>query len=288
MQDDIVRAIATTLGDRIGAAGRERAMRLSPDALSAHDHVLRSEAHLIRFTREENAEARRLALKALALDPQSAEAHAQVGWTHCMDHLFGWVEERDLGVPLALGQRAVLLDPADCRARMLLGFVHTFRREYDEAQAQLRTAIALNPNDVETRGFYGVYLISVGDAEAALEQFAIAKRNNPFDVDWMIVCRGIALFTARRYDEAIETLMQAHNPTYELRCWLAASYAAAGRLTEARATLQEFLAAAERDMARFPGRGLEDWKPDLHRLMEYRDPQAFEHLCAALRAAGLE
>jgi TolB-like protein len=288
VQDDIVRAIATTLGDRIEAAGRERALRLSPDALSAHDHVLRSEAHLLSFTKEENAEARRLALKALELDPRSAEAHAQVGWTHCMDHLFGWVEERDLGIALALGQRAVLLDAADCRARALLGFVHTFRREFDEARAQLRTAIALNPSDVEARGIYGVHLISVGDTEAALEQFAIAKRNNPFEVDWMIVCRGIALFTARRYDEAIETLKQAHNPTYELHCWLAASYAAAGRLAEARAALQEFLAAAEHDMARFPGRRLEDWKPDLHRLAEYRDPRDFHHLFAALRAAGLE
>ena len=45
----------------------------------------------------------------------------------------------------------------------------------------------------------------------------------------MIVCRGIALFTARRYDEAIR-LKEAHNPTNELRCWLAASYAAAGRV----------------------------------------------------------
>jgi TolB-like protein len=288
MQDDIVRAIATTLGDRIDAAGRERALRLSPDALSAHDLVLRGEAHFMRFIKEENAEARRLGLKALALDPQCAEAYAQVGWTHCMDHLFGWAGDRDLGTALALGQRAVLLDPADCRARALLGFVHTFRREYDEARAQLRAAIALNPNDVETRGIYGVYLISVGNTEAALEQLAIAKRNNPFDVDWMIVCRGMALFTARRYDEAIDTLMQAHNPTHELRCWLTASYAAAGRLEEARATLQEFLATAERDMARFPGRRLEDWKPDLHRLVEYRDPQDFDHFVAALRAAGLE
>ena len=288
VQDGIVRAIATTLGDRIEAAGRDRALRLSPDALSAYDHVLRSEAHFLSFTKEENAEARRLALKAIELDPRSAEAHAQVGWTHCMDHLFAWVEERKLETALALGQRAVLLDAADCRARTLLGFVHTFRREYDEARAQLRTAIALNPNDVEARGIYGVHLIAVGETEAALEQFGIAKRNNPFEVDWVIVCRGIALFTARRYDEAIETLKQAHNPTYEQRCWLAASYAAAGRLADARATLRDFLAAAERDMARFPGRRLEDWEPDLHRLIEYRNPQDFDHLFAALRAAGLE
>jgi TolB-like protein/DNA-binding SARP family transcriptional activator/Flp pilus assembly protein TadD len=290
VQDDIVRAIATTLGDRIEAAGRERVLRLSPDALSAYDHVLRSEAHLMRFAKNENIEARRLAQRAIELDPQSADALAQVGWTHCMDHLFGWVEERTptLATALALAQRAVLLDAAHCRARSLLGFVHTFRREYDEARAQLRSAIALNPNDVEARGIYGVYLIAAGETDAALEQFGIAKRNNPFETEWVTVCRGIALFTARRYDEAIATLTEVHNRTNEGRCWLAASYAAAGRLAEAGAMLAEFLAVAERDMARFPGRRLEDWKPYLHHLVEYRDPQEFEHLFAALRTAGLQ
>jgi len=289
LQDDLVRAIATTLGDRIDAAGRDRALRLSPDALSAYDHVLRSEAHLMRFSKEENAEARRLAQKALTLDPRSVEAHVLLAWTCCMDHLFGWVAERaqTLDRAFALAQRAILLDGAAGRPRSLLGFVHTFRREYDEAGAQLRAALALNPNDVEAHDLYGVHLIAVGETEAALEQFDIAKRNNPFELDWVIVCRGIALFTARRYDEAIAALKQAHNPTSEFRCWLAASYAAAGRVDEARAALAEFLAAAARDMERFPGVRLEDWKPELHRFMEYRDSRAFDHLFAALRTAGL-
>jgi TolB-like protein len=289
LQDDIVRAIATTLGDRIDAAARERALRLSPDALSAYDLVLRSEAHLMRFSKEENAEARRLAQKAVDLDPQSADAHLHLAWTHGMDHLFGWVADRaqTLGAALALAQRAVMLDAAAARPRSLLGFVHTFRREYDEARAQLLTALDLNPNDAEARALYGVYLIAAGEPGAALEQFDIAKRNNPFEVDWMIVCRGTALFTARRYDEAIAALKRAHSQTNELRCWLAASYAAAGRLDEARATLTEFLAVAERDMERFPGSRLEDWKSDLGRFVEYRDAGAFDHLLAALRTAGL-
>jgi len=289
LQDDIVRAIAATLGDRIDAAARERALRLSPDALSAYDHVLRSEAHLMRFSKEGNAEARRLAQKAVDLDPQSADAHLHLAWTHCMDHLFGWVADRaqTLGAALALAQRAVMLDGAASRPRSLLGFVHTFRREYDEARAQLRTAIDLNPNDVEARALYGVCLIAAGEPDGALEQLDIAKRNNPFEVDWVIVCRGAALFTARRYDEAIAALKRAHNQTNELRCWLAASYAAAGRIDDARATLAEFLRAAERDMERFPGSRLDDWKPDLGRFVEYRDAGAFDHLFAALRTAGL-
>jgi len=290
LQDDIVRAIATTLGDRIDAADRERALSLRPDALSASDHVSRSEAHFLSFSKEENAEARRLAQKAIDLDPGNADAHVQVAWTHCMDHLFGWVAERarTLGSALALAQHAVLLDGAASRPRSLLGFVHIFRREFDEAGAQLRTAITLNPHDVEARGTYGVYLTAIGEPTAALEQLDVAKRNNPFEVDWIIVCRGMALFTARRYEDAIAALTGAHNPTNELRLWLAASYAAAGREEDACAVLAEFLAVAERDMEQFPGHKLEDWLPHLHRFVEYRSPQDFDHLFAAPQTAGLK
>jgi TolB-like protein/Flp pilus assembly protein TadD len=290
VQDDIVRAIATTLGYRVEAAGRERAMRLSPEALSAYDLVLRSEALLLRFTKDDNAEAQRLAEKAIALDARSALAHTQLGWTHCMDYIASWAEPRarSLDTAFALAQRAVLLNEADCRARWLLGNVHIYRREFDEARSQLLTALALNSNDVEARGMYGLYLIAVGEVDAALEQFDIAKRHNPFEFNYLIWYRGIALFTARRYDEAIAVLKQVHNPNNEVRCWLAASYAAAGRVTEGRAMLTEFLAAAEREMVRFPGRRLDAWEPYLHGLIEYRDPREFDHLLSALRTAGLQ
>ena len=275
---------------KIEAAGRERALRLSPDALSAYDHVLRSEAFLLRLTKDDNAEARRWAETAVELDPRSALAHAQLGWTYCMDYVGGWVEDQASALDTAytLARRAVLLDEADCRARWLLGNIHIYRREYDQACAHLRRAIALNPNDVEARGIYGLYLIAVGETEAALEQFDIARRQNPFEFNYIIWYRGIALFTARRYEEAIATLKQVHNPNNEVRCWLAASYAAAGHLPEARAMLSEFLAVAERERPSFPGRRLDQWEPSLHAAIEYRDQAEFDHLFGALRAAGLQ
>ena len=290
VQDEIISAIATTLGYQIEAAGRERALRLSPDALSAYDHVLRSEALLLRYTKDDNAEARRWAETAVELDPTSALAHAQLGWTYCMDYICGWIEDQASALAMAytLARRAVLLDEADCRARWLLGNIHIYRREYDEACAHLRRAIALNPNDVDARGIYGLYLIAVGETEAALEQFDIARRHNPFEFNYIVWYRGIALFTARRYQEAIATLKQVHNPNNEVRCWLAASYAAAGHLPEARAMLAEFLAVAERERPSFPGRRLEQWEPSLHAAIEYRDRAEFDHLFGALRVAGLQ
>jgi len=289
VQDDVVRVIATTLGYRAEAASRERALRLSPEALSVHDHVLRSEALLLRFVKGDNAEARRLAETATELDPKNALAYVQLGWAHFMDYVSGWVEDGAgaLDAAFAAAQRAVLLDETDCRARWLLGNLHTYRREYDEAGAHLRKAIALNPNDIEARGLYAFYLTAIGEIDGALEQFDIAARYNPFEFNWVTWYRGITLFTARRYDEAIAVLKQVHNPNNEVRFWLIASYGAAGRLPEARATLADFLTEAERQMAGFPGRDLGRWTPFLRRAIEYRDQTDFDHLLAALRAAGL-
>src|SRR5262249_49181131 len=160
VQDDIVRAITTTLGYRVESAERERALRLSPEALTAYDLTLRSEALIARQTKADNAEARRLAGQAIALDPKSASAHVQLGWAYCLDSVSGGPDDvrAPLEPALALAHRAVLLDESDCRARWLLGYVHPARREYDEAGAHLRTAITLNPNDVEARVTYGYYL----------------------------------------------------------------------------------------------------------------------------------
>ncbi len=72
-----------------------------------------------------------------------------------------------------------------------------------------------------------------------------------------------------------------------MRGWLAASYAHAGRLQEARATLEEFLRIAETDMAVFPGRRLKDWEPYRHGAFEYQDQKDFDHLFDALHKAGL-
>ena len=132
-----------------------------------------------------------------------------------------------------------------------------------------------------------MYLASTGQAEDAIEQCELGRRLNPFDTRWVPWNMGIICFTARRYEDAIAALEQAHNPINEVRGWLAASYANAGHLPKARAALEEFLRVAEGDMAVFPGRKLKDWEAYWHGAFEYRDQKDFDHLFDALRKAGL-
>ena len=289
VQEEVAQSVAATVSGRVEAAGRDQALRLSSSALKAYDLVLRAKALMLTYTKANNEQARVCAENAVALDPSNARAYAQLAWCQWLNCMACWTEDREEALAKAyeFAQRAVDLDESDSFTRWQLGLVHLFRREYDEARLELEKAIEMNPNDSEARGIYGLFLSAVGKADVAIEQFDIAKRHNPFDFTWTPWVKGIAYFTAHRYEEAIAVLKEVRDPIInEVRGWLLASYAHAGLLTEARAMLEEFLRVAEHDMAVFPGRRLKNWESYWHGAMEYRDQKDFDHLFAALRKAG--
>ena len=290
LQDEVARSVASTVSGRVEVANRDRVERLSPSALRAYDLILRAKALTLKYTRTDNAQALACAERAVELDSASAPAHAHAAWCHFYNYMASWTADRDSALVKAYGlaQRAVELDETDSFGHVMLGIMHIFRREYEEAQSEIAKAVELNPNDPVARRYYAMYLAATGNAEAGIEQIELGRRLNPFDTRWVPWDKGIVCFTARRYDEAIAALKQARDPINEVRGWLAASYAQAGRLPEARATLAEFLRIAESDMAVFPGRRLMDWEPYWHGAFEYRDRKDFDHLFEALRKAGLE
>jgi len=290
LQEEVARSVASTVSGRVDAAGRDRVERLSPTALKAYDLVLRAKALTLKYTKDNNAQALASAERAALLDPASARAHAHAAWCHFYNYMASWVVDREgaLAKAFDLAQRAVELDESDSFGHIMLGIVQIFRREYEEARAEIAKAIDLNPNDPVARRYNAMYLAATGSADAGIEQIELGRRLNPFDTRWVPWNKGIVCFTARRYDEAIAALKQARDPINEVRGWLAASYAQAGRLAEARATLEEFLRIAETDMAVFPGRRLKDWEPYWHGAFEYRDQVDFDHLYEALRKAGME
>jgi adenylate cyclase len=290
VQDELVRTIASTVGGRVDSASEARAERMSESDLLAYDHVLRASAAGYRHNKEDNRQAGLHARQAVELDPQSAQAHSMLAEVRFVDWMAHWVEDRESSLLSAFesAKRAAILDKSSSAALATLGQIQVFRREYEDARHSLERAIMLNPNDAQVLAYYGMYLTAVGRVAEALAQYELSERINPLHrdlVDWL---KGIALFTARRYDEATTTLRSIKDPINEVRGWLAASYAGAGRLEEARATLEEFLRVAEEDMAIFPGRKLAAWEDYWHGAMEYQDNADFEHLYEALRKAGLE
>jgi tetratricopeptide (TPR) repeat protein len=95
------------------------------------------------------------------------------------------------------------------------------------------------------------------------------------------------LFDLKRYDEAIAALSQIDSRITSARGCLAASLAYAGRLDEARGTLQEYLTAAKKDLTVFP-KSAAEWETLWRREGQYQHEEDFEHLLEGLRKAGLD
>jgi TolB-like protein/class 3 adenylate cyclase/Tfp pilus assembly protein PilF len=289
VQEEMARSIAATVGGRIEAVGLDRAVRSDPAALKAYDLILRVKALAFKYTKKDNAQARELALRAIAINPLSAKAHSYVGYCHMMDYVTHWVADREAALALAyeFERKAVALDEADIEVRWKFGQVLLARGEFEEAQVHFARALKVNPNDTEARCQYGVYLDCMGRHDEAIEHFELAKRRNPFDPPWLFWVKGIAYFGARRYGEAIALLNQIVEPPYEVYGWIATAYGHLGRIAEARAKLEEFFRGAKHEMAAFPGLRLRDWDTYWRGAMWYKNQSDFDHLFEGLRKAGM-
>jgi adenylate cyclase len=291
VQDEVVQTITSTIGGRVESAGRKRAERMSGESLLAYDHVLRGIAAWLRNTKGDNRNARNHLERAIDLDPLNPQAHRWLSEVLISDWMAYWVEDRSTTLIAAYesARTAVTLDESFSEALATLGSIQVCLREYGDAQRSLERAIQLNPNDTDALGLYGYFLVSVGRVDEALIQLEHSSRINPFQSDVVYWVKGCAYFTARRYDEAIGMFRSITNPVNEVRGWLAASYAGAGRDDEARATLEEFLRVAEDEIEIFPGNVPGAWKNYWHGIaIQYQDEANFDHLYDALIKSGLE
>ena len=289
LQDEITRTIAATIGGRVEAEGRQRAVRAHPSSLKAYDYVLRAQAFYNQVSKQAHSEARPLLERAIEIDPHNARAHMLLGAIHDMASWTGWTVDPDHSLALAIrhGRTAILLDDTDSLAHAHLGEALLHHLRHSEAESHFDRALELNPNDIAARALYASFLTATERADQSLEQLEVARHLDPFGLYWIPWLRAEALFALHRYDEAVTALQQVNAPINNARGLLAACLAQAARLDEARATLREFLTVAEREMAVLPER-LEDWEAFWRRESSTQGGDHMDHLLNGLRKAGLE
>jgi adenylate cyclase len=115
LQDEIVQKIVLTLKLQLTLEEQGVIARKHTDNLEAYDYYLRGLEYAYRFTKEGNTQARQLLEKAIALDPQYAEAYAWLGGTYYLEWVWRWsADPQSPELALTLTQQALALDDTPC------------------------------------------------------------------------------------------------------------------------------------------------------------------------------
>jgi len=287
LQDEITQEIVIALQVELTEGERARAYRTTRN-LEAWAYVVQAVGHFRRFTREDNAKARKLAIRATKLDPEYVLAWIALGWTHVMDAGFGTGESatEHFKQAVTLAEKAVAMDDSNAEARSLLGYVRLFEKEYDKALLEGAKAIDLDPNNAYSYSTLAHTMLFSGDFNGAIKMFHKAIRLSPYYPDWNLLNLGNAYYMSERYKEAIEAWKHYHmllkrRGLSERRfiighIGLTACYIRLGHEDLAKKHLKEVFRLN-------PNFTLEN----MRRLNPYKDPNHLEHIMSALREAGL-
>jgi adenylate cyclase len=208
LQDEITDAIMQALNPELVRAESERAARRRPEDLGTYDGFMRGVWHFNKFTKEDNAEARRLFEKTIELDPHLSSTYNSLA--------------------IALGAACSLTQQQE---RMIDAF---------------ERALELNPSLALAHAWLGAYLALAGRPDDAIAHLDKAVRLSPKDpFNWIAFYgMGMAHFAAKRYEDAADwarrSVLRRTDLALGFRC-LTASYAHLGRDEEARAALQEVM-----------------------------------------------
>jgi tetratricopeptide (TPR) repeat protein len=242
------REIAGALGMKPTGSESERMARPPTTNLEAYDYYLRGEQASRAGERDGLRQALTLYDKAVALDPAFAEAYAADArttvyiWRASFNDIVQNAPARKRAYEKA--SRALELDPGLSSPYAILGIMQVVDRHYEEAIASVKRAVALGPGDAQAQialGYVQLFAGNHAEAAAAVET-ALRLDPNLSAVDRQIA--GFVFLIRGDSGKAIDALERtcADAPAVgDFRITLAAAYAQAGRLADAKAAIAEGL-----------------------------------------------
>jgi DNA-binding winged helix-turn-helix (wHTH) protein/TolB-like protein/tetratricopeptide (TPR) repeat protein len=279
VQDAISNKVAAALAWRLGSDEKMRLTKHQTENVEAYQLYLRGRFHVFKLTPPEVNKGISYFQQAIAIDPSYALAYAGLADAYRSLALGSEMPPTEfLSKSKAAAQKAVELDDALSEAHTALGMtVFWGEWNWNEAENQFRRALELNPNSANAHLFYAHLLSNMGRHAEALAETKLARELDPL-FPFAGALEGLFLIYAGQPDEALDRLRKtselepnfwmphlfASNAYIEKEMYAEAvaearltrklsplqttsiayeSYALAksGRLTEARAGLNELL-----------------------------------------------
>jgi adenylate cyclase len=282
IQDEITMKILTSMRVSLSGEGVPSLRGKGTKNIEAYLKLLQAEAILQTMNRADQAQSKRLAEEAIALDPEYARAYTVIAAAIGNEALMGVHENprEALERALALAEKAVKLDDSEEQAHRVLGFIAIqLNRDYEKGIAEAKRAVELAPNSVMAQTILGYFLYSAGRTEEAIPILKKAAALSPIPLPRTLSHLCIACRKARRYEEAVAVCRQLlrRDPNYLLaHLTLAATFVEMDKMEEARAEISEVLRIDPKYAVKVVPRSF-PWK----------DRDEIDRLIDSLRKAGL-
>lgn len=245
VQDEITMKILTELHVKLAADESARTYGKGTKNLEAYLKVLEGNQHRLQGNKADNAVAKRLYHEALAIDPTYAAAYTNLASALVVDVWLGASESPKDTLKNAMknAQRAIELDKSSAEAHGRLGSIFLRLRQHDKAIALGEKALALDPNNSRALFFLAMSLNFSGRPEEAYPLLQKAIRMNPlFHPNYYHL--GVTCKLTGRYEEGIAAVKKALqlSPNNTLAyAVLTGIYLEAGREDDAKAAAAEVL-----------------------------------------------
>jgi serine/threonine protein kinase/tetratricopeptide (TPR) repeat protein len=180
IQDDIARAIVDALKVKLTGDRGSALVECCTTNMEAYQLILQARYFWNKRTADGLAKAESLYLRAIALDPNYADAHAGLAMNYFTMTDYTSRPPTELNQKAsAAAEVALRLDPDAVEAHCAMGFLHMDRFEWDKAEQSLRRAIELNPGFATAHHWYALLLLAVRREDEAAAELEKAKALDP-------------------------------------------------------------------------------------------------------------
>jgi adenylate cyclase len=281
LQDRITQDIVSALEVRLVVGEQARVWRKRSGSPLVYECFSKGRSLYVDFDRYAHAQARAEFERALEINPDFTPALYMLGLTLTDQARFGWEKDRAATYEAAMdcAKKALAVDPGCSEAYLVIGYVCTFQRRYEEAVAAGEKAITLSSSSAAAFHMAGMYHGYAGNFQTAALYEEQAQRLSPIEISVSMIDEARARlhlgdFAAAR-DIALRVLTE--KPRWlTAQTVLVAALWNLGSESEARIVVRELL-------VRHPSFSVSRWA----RGLPYRRQEDLDKLVNPLRKAGL-